>query len=223
MPNFVRVALQGQQANQQIINILWYRPATDFGSGSLFYDALAAVAEAVYEQIWNPGGDGSGPPWDLRSLMPNTYTLDNIQVDGYDDAYALVSSAPFVRTVNEAGGLSTETNGPTTCVIMRAQLEPVLGPGIGLPKRGYIALSPVPDVAIDDGGQLTTTWLDRYDDFGDLIGQNLETTVPLMSYFPIRVRLTRVLGLITVITWKDVSDFHPRQSVSFRKSRQPEA
>lgn len=223
MPNFVRVAFEGQQSNQDIVNIAWYRPATDFGSGSLFFDALAAVAAAAEEQIFDPGDSGTGPPWGLRAIMPNSYTLNRIVVTAYDDAYALVSSAPFVRNVNVAGGLSTETNGPTTCVILRAQLEPVLGPGIGLPNRGYLAIAPVPDVAVDDGGQLTTTWLSRYTELGGLFGQNLETVVPAMSWFPIRVRLTRVLGVVTLITWKDVSDFLPREGVSFRKSRQPEA
>jgi hypothetical protein len=119
--------------------------------------------------------------------------------------------------------VSGATNGLASCVVLKANLEPSFGPGIGLPKRGYLAIGPLLDADVADTGSLTSGALASFAQLGNNLATNIVTTLPAAVFAPVRMRITRVLKLIVAMGFKDVSDFTPNPVAKFRRSRLPEA
>lgn len=223
MSQFYQVSLIGAYAGQSVVNVLWYRAAINFPPAELLFDLQAAIAAEVKENLWDSLGGGSDANFNLRDLMPTSYLLDKIVVSAWDDVLDPVSSDPSILTVNQAGLNTSSFMGTTPYILMRANLEPVVGPGIGLPRSGHLKIGPVDEDIVDNTGRLTVQGLARFAYLGDRLAANITTEAPPAVFFPIRVRVTRVAGLVTVITYKDVSDFDPDALVRSYKGRRQEA
>jgi hypothetical protein len=220
--SFYQITLDGRYANQDVKNILWYRDATLFADGLELFGMLDALANTVKDSVWasrSPtfiGGRG------MKDLMLQDYNLASITVLAYSNGSSLLSDTPFVLPVAEAGNVAGASNGPATCCILKANLEPSFGPGIGLPKRGYLALGPLNDASIGNTGLIGASDVADWNSLGQVLAANLVTTLPASVFFPIRVKITRVLGVITSIGYKDVSDWTCNPIAKFRRSRLPE-
>jgi hypothetical protein len=223
--SFYQVTLNGRYADQDIVNILWYRDATLFAAGLEFFGLLDALAATVEDTVWasrSPafiGGRG------MQDVMLEGYTLETISIMAYTDGAALLSDTPFVRPVGEAGLVAGNSNGPATVINLRANLEPSFGPGIGLPKKGYLALGPLSDGSVGQTGHIGATDINDWNAFGEVLASNLVTVLPASVFFPIRVKIVRapLVGTILSIGYKDVSDFIAQPIAKFRRSRLPEA
>lgn len=218
------VVLNGAYHGQDIKNILWYR-----GDGlpdliDLFLDYEQALAEEVYDNIWLSGADIGFTGVSLKEIMSEEYQLVSIQVTGRDEGFVLLGSDPYVRDVNEFGNDDGAMNGPAVCAIVRANLQPAAGPGIGLPRNGYWAIGPLPDEAVDTTGHLTETWTDWLHEVGNRMAAVITTELPVGGFTAVKVRVSKdPLGVITDIGWKNILDTSVRPLASFRRSRQPEA
>lgn len=221
--SFYEVSLKGSYAGQDVVNVLWYRNGTVFADGEELFGLLNAMAAQVRDDIWRAPGVGSLRGRGLAENLPTGFTMEKITVNAYNDAFDLLSDTPVTLDVNEPGLRAGESNGPTTCVILKANLEPSFGPGIGLPKRGYIAPGPIVDGDIDSSGHLTDAALGIWNAWGANVATNIATVLPAAIFFPIRVRVTRAIHVVTLITYKDVDNFVCRRLPSYRKSRQLEA
>lgn len=217
------VVLKGTFAGQAVNNVLWYRdiiPAIELGE---FMDLLSAIGSTVKDQVWHSQAPLHVRGMGLQEVLPDTYTLNAIDVKAYNADFTLVSDTPVTIAVNETGSEAGPTQGVDRCAILKANLEPSFGPGIGLPKRGYLAIGPILEAYVTDDGHLTDAARAAMDSLGNNLATNIETTLPPTVLFPIRTRVTRVLHVVTNISWKDVNDFVPRRLTSTRKSRRPEA
>lgn len=215
---FYDIVMKGRYGGQDIINIPKYRGATVFDDIGLFLGAANALGAQFLASVWD--GLGAG----IKHNLPTGYHLDTLEIIGYDSLGVLISSDPVIITVDEAGVLSGETNGPANCVVMNANLEPVLGPGIGLPNRGYMAFGPLLDSMVDSTGHLTSTALDNWNNCGVVLGNNIVTEDPVETYFPIRTRkVFGIGGLFEAYSYKDVSRFVANPVAKTRRSRLPEA
>lgn len=210
---FFRVTLDGVHVGQNIVNVLWYRttfPVPTLGDFLGYAEALAAEVE---ESVWD-----NGAPDCLKSTMLSTYTLQNIVVNGVDDDGAFISTDPYVLPVNEAGGWAQTSDSSALCAIMKANLEPAFGPGIGLPRRGYLAIGPLASIGVENNGLLSATVQDALIALGLLLAANITTEFPPGVFYPCRVRRNPT-GLPFPFGYRDVSSFVPRARVSWRRSR----
>lgn len=214
---FYRVAMNGLVQGQAVANILWYRsafPVPDLPTLVQIEDALAAEVE---ENIWANAVGG------MKLTSSIFYTLVDITVDAHSDAGPFLSTTPFIRPVGEAGTRGGATQGPAQTAIFSAVLEPAFGPGVGLPKRGHLKYGPLLDTDILDTGLISGTAQAILNALAANFAANIATELPVSLFFPVRVRLTRVLGVVTALTYRDVSAFVVRPVPSWLHSRQPEA
>jgi hypothetical protein len=215
--SFYRTSLVGAVAGQAVINVLWYRSGISLPGVDLlgFLDAINAE---IQQTIWD-----NGSPGNMRDALPASYTLVSIETVGYADNYELLVDSPVTRSVNQSGNTDANTNGPAVCAILKANLEPAIGPGVGLPKKGYLAIGPLTDSAVQNDGRLASTTQTVMNTLGSALASNIVTEAPPAILYPIRTRVTRVAGIVTYIGYRDVNGFVCRPVAKFRRSRLPEA
>jgi len=220
---FYQVTLNGINNQQRIANILWYRTAPLSEPVETLFDLQSALAAEVRDKIWLNGGVYPTAPNALRNFTITGYTLQSIFVNSWDDIFNPISSEPYTLEVNQAGLKSGNYGGPAPCAILHATTEPVAGPGIGLPRGGYLAIGPLLDTDVQDNGTLTTTAMSELTSCGVRLASDMVTVFPPATLYPIRTRVTRIAGVVTNISYRDVSAFTPRLRASFRRSRVAEA
>lgn len=219
MPNasaYYKVVLNGRYNGQAIVNLLYYRLADEYVPGPLNFAGAEDLAFQVKQEIWTSG---------MGSRYPADYFLENITVYPMDNDFVLLYQMPFVMAVNENGWhASLPSDGPAACVIARFNLEPT-SPlnGIFPPRTGYVALGPVASLHVENDGNLTVDGMTLYTEVAATMAQNLENLVPPAVFYPIRVKITNVLGVIKIRSFADVSSAVVRSRVSFRRSRIAEA
>lgn len=221
---FYQVRVRGSDGGQNVINLLWYRDPSIFGTLGEYIGIANALSDAVYNQVVKSQTPAYPRGLGLLDAISSNYALQDIEVFAYNSLFAPISSTPVTNPYAGSGVRSAATNGPAPCINMRARMEPVLGPGIGTPKRGYLAIGPVADGDIDPTGHVTPAWIPFMDSLGDNLSTNVPIVLPLPTiFFPIRVRVTRLAGVVVAIGYRDVSDFVTDRVAKFRRSRLPEA
>lgn len=217
------VTLKGLYAGQNVINVLWYRAVTLWGDLGTLLGAQAALCAEVKQEIWDSRSPGHIGGYGMEERALTGYTLSSIDCAAYDDEAVLLSTSPYTLVVNEPGLNNAASNGPAPAAIFKANLEPAFGPGLFLPKRGYIAFGPIADNAIENDGSLNAAEVVIMQTIANHMADNIVTESPIETFFPVRVRVTRVGGLITELGYRDVSGFVVKPIASFRRSRLPEA
>lgn len=210
-----KVVLNGRYSGQAIVNVLYYRLAFDIVPGGLNFAGAEDLAFQIKQEVWDAG---------MKVVQPPDYTLENITVYPYDNAFDLLFQLPYVLPVQEVGtGSSQATNGPAPCVIVKFNLEPT-SPlnGIYPPRSGYLAIGPVSDQNIDDSGHIFGAALAAYQALANKFANNLENLIPPAVFFPIRIKSVKVAGVFRIISYADISSATVRALTSFRRSRMPE-
>lgn len=224
MAQYHRVSIEMTCQGQAITNVLWYWGTTNWSSLLDYTGFTDALVAELRENIWySTSSPTSDDQYKMANLLPNDLSLTQWVVQSYTDAFALVTGLPQVYPDSGDGLRSPEHGGPATCAIIRTNLSPGFGPGIGLPRRGYLAVGPVCDDMTDEAGRLNSTWLPRWQGWADRLAAPIITESPAQTLLPIRVRLTRVAGLITDISYRAIASCSVRELTSFRRSRMPEA
>lgn len=214
-----KVVLNGEYQNQRINNILWYRTGVGIDLDGLTVGGAKELAETVKAEVWPT----------MRPNLPLTYKLADVTVYPFHDGtFDLMFQNPYTLPVAETGLGNWATNGPAECCIIKFNLEPttILPNGPKPPKRGYVAIGPIHEGAIDDSGHITDA---LFNDPGATLNtmaakfaSNLEHALPPVVWYPIRVHQERVLGLWKILSFADVQSAALRRLTSFRRSRQPE-
>lgn len=219
-----QVAVKGHANGQDVVNVLWYRDPSVFGTLAEYLGMANALAEQVNAQVIQSQGPLHVRGYGLLEAVTVDYTLDELVVNAWNSLFEPIASSPVTFDATGVGLREGSTNGPAPCINLRANLEPVLGPGFGTPKRGYLAIGPIVDSDIAGGGVVAPAALPVFEGLGDNLATNVPVLLPVPTiFFPIRVKVTRLLGIVTNIGYRDVSDFTVDQVAKFRRSRLPEA
>lgn len=221
MAGFGRFSFDGEYHGQVIENIFHFRstewlpgegnPFTDF---TAFLDAIASL----WVDTW------------LAAAIKG-YKLNTVSGVGYDDAYAIVTPSPLVKTINQFGaGPNDVSNGAASCVIMAwrcgAQVQ-ISGLGHSLRNRGYTAFGPLNDVNVDEESHISGADFDRFAALAAVVQTPVTVLLPAVTLTPIIVheKWTTVLGhkVLDWRTYSDIQGYAIRRVVSNRRSRRPEA
>lgn len=235
--SFYRVALEGSYVGQDVVNVLWYRNATPFADALTFFGLLNALNATVRDQVWRSKAPAHLGGYGLQEVMQEGYVLRKIVTTAFSDAFSLINDTPVELNVAENGIRAGATNGPATYVNLHASLEPVFGPGIGLPKRRSLKIGPLTDTDVETAGVVSEAFAAILDGFGTAVSADLTTTLPAAEFFPIAVRLSysphtpagpagippAIHGHLIAIGYRDISDFAPKRVVRMLASRLPEA
>ena len=214
---FFRVALEGEYAGQSIVNVFWFRTGFEIPGLTELLEVEPAIAAEVEERYWGQATIG------MKARMDPGYRLVQIRVDAHEDSGPLMSVTPFILPVDEIGTSGGVTIGPSLNCTLNAVLEPAFGPGIGLPKKGHIKFGPLFAVEVGEDGRLTSAAITKYNSLGEIFAANIILESPVAVLFPVRVRLTRVAGVVTVLTYRDLSAFVVNPVPTWLHSRSPEA
>lgn len=214
-----RLVMNGSCEGQKIVNNFAYRVGVGVDIAGFAVGGAKALADTFVDQVWP----------DVKACLPTSYTLENVTAYPlHGETFELLYQNPWTKNVLENGTGNAETDGPAMCAIIKFNLEPTtpFGNGIYPPKRGYVALGPLFSGWINNKGQIIDeVFLDgatRLNKAATAMAANLESLVPPVVFFPIRVKTDRVLGLFKVVSWADVGGATLRRNASFRRSRMVE-
>jgi hypothetical protein len=221
MAGFGRIAFEGEYYNQQIVNVLHYR-STDWGPGDGNpFDDVLAILDAVILKLKTT----------YLLLFPPDFTLRQVTAVGYDDHYNIVTSSPLVRTIGEIGTSGyTAGMGAAQCAILGFRLgEQATINGVGKSKRnrGYLALGPIGEQAVDNYSHLVLNQSLLTGNLGALLDDQIIMVAPSITLIPIRVheKWQGVFGNRVLLwrTYSDILGYSVNAVASYRRSRQPEA
>jgi hypothetical protein len=106
---------------------------------------------------------------------------------------------------------------------LRFDLEPsvILVDGPRPPRRGYLAIGPLPSEWITNAGVLDRTGTNgtKLDALTAAVSSNVETLIPPALFFPVRVHTDKILGIVKIASFADISNATWRPQTSFRRSR----
>lgn len=220
MATFYKVVLNGSYKGKDNKNTLFYRSAAGFAAGAFGFGGARELAEEVKQEVVPS----------FLAFKPASYMLETIDVTPRNDAFELLYQLPYRLECNMAGtgaALFADTDGPALCINFKFNLEPTaIGPQtLTAPKRGYIAVGPVPSAWVDDEGRLAGGVLQTASGaartFASKISSNLESIDPPAVWFPVRVSEkygATGAGLLSW-GWADVESATIDEYVSFRRSR----
>jgi hypothetical protein len=218
---YYKAVLNGSYEGQEVVNILWYRAVQTVGGQLLAPASGEDVAFQVEAEVV--------PEW--LGIHPAGYTLVDITVYAYDDNLQLAFSQPHTRQVGDVGLLGGDTFGPAGVSIWRMNIANL--PAVNVlypretallgPKRGYLAVGPVPAADVDEAGLLTSTALAsvHYANARAALAETLENLSPVAFFVPVRASYTTIAGLITLQGFGQVQSVTTRPAVSWRRSRMP--
>lgn len=219
MTAIYRVVLNGNCEGQAIVNNLAYRVGVGIDVAGFAVGGAEALAKCVKAQVW--------PKW--KPCVPTSYTLENITVYPYHgESLELMYQNPWTENVLENGSNADATDGPAVCAIIKFNLEPtaLITNGPKPPKRGYVAVGPIASAAIDNRGMIESSIMlsdeSHLKQLSTALAANLESVLPPVVFFPIRVKMEKVLGLFKVTSFADVGGATLRRKSSFRRSRMVE-
>jgi hypothetical protein len=214
-----RAVLKGSVHGQSIINNLYYRTGIGIDIDGLSIGGADTLGTCIKDQVWPK----------LKECLPGAYTLETIEVYPFKDGtFDLMYQNPASTRVFEHGTREDASDGPAICAIVKFNLEPtvILENGIKPPKRGYVAVGPIPSAWINDTGKLDETFfvnpLFQLNALADALAANLESLLPPVVFFPVRVRQENILGVWKPVSYADVGGATVRQRTSFRRSRMVE-
>ena len=211
-----RVVMNGTYQGQNIVNNLYYRTGVGFDLDGLTLGGAKELSLCVKNQVWNK--------W--KYCVPTGYKLEDITTYPYHDGtFDIMYQNPWTENIMESGMGTDATDGPALCAILKFNLEGtvILANGYKPPKRGYVAVGPIASEWIDNSGALTdTVFLDaqsRLSELGVALAANLESLIPPVIFFPVRVSQKNILGLWKPVSFADVNGVKVRRRTSFRRSR----
>lgn len=214
-----KCVLNGSYHGNRINNILWYRTGLGLDLDGLTVGGAGELANAIKNVVWPK----------FKVVVPPEYSLLDITVYPYhDDTLELMYQNPFTLAVGDTGDGDNNTDGPAVCMNIKFNLEPtaILPNGVFPPRRGYIAVGPLPSLYVDNTGHITNAIfinpLDNIHKLSAALSENLESLLPPVVWYPIRVSQRKVLGVFKLISFADVSSAAVQRRVSFRRSRLPE-
>ena len=220
MAGFFAVKLKGTAHGQLIQSTLYYRTGVDIAIGDIGSTGPAEVASAVKAAIWTDV---------LQAAMNAKYTLNEIEVNAFDEGLHLYYTLPYVLNVGEQGAIAGDTLGPASCINIRFGFDrQLVGLAALAPHRGYVALGPVSEPSQVDG-RLEEGPGGIFDpDYGrgkfEIVGQNMADNIAVSflgeNIFPIRVKGSSLLGFTG---WADVGSYSVDPFVRYRRSRALEA
>lgn len=213
---FYKVVQQGAYQGVKIVNVYYYRVGLGLLPFGLNFGGAEALASTFRNQVWSNK---------IRDIMPTTFKLETIVVYPYNGAFDPVTNLPFTLTVNEYGTAVQANMGPANCCIVALNMEgTVLGAnGWFPPKRGYCAFGPLREGDVDEQGRLTGTAQQFYFENCEAMGQDLYNPFSLVTFWPIRISARKILGVLTLRGFTDVSGITVRSIVKWRRSRIVEA
>ena len=215
---FYKAVLNGSAFGQDIKNILYYRSGFGVDFSGFTLTGAEALAGNIKQEIWPA----------MKKVMPDSYTLETIDVSPINDEFQLIYQMPYSEVVQEPGLVTSITVGPSLCYNIKFLLEPTsILNGIKPPSRGYVAIGPMPSGWVGEDGYLKTVDMQAQDmvDFVNRLAQNIEQVLPVaMVWFPIRLKQSRILGgLVHWEAFSDVKGAVLSRRASFRRSRMPES
>lgn len=221
MSAIYKVVLNGEYGGKDNQCTLWYRTAIDPFGGAFGFGGAAELCdqlETVVVQKW-------------LNCKPPAYTLQSIDIYPHNDLFQLAYQNPYIRQMGQPGE-SVFTGGADSSALavnLRFSLEPVLlgTQRLTAPKRGYIAIGPIPSMLLNDNGKLVDDFLTQgFEAFGLLknaLTSNLVSVVPPAVFFPIRV--SQKWGMLDGLPflenwgWADIQGGSYDQYATFRRSR----
>jgi hypothetical protein len=214
---FYKVVLNGQAYGQDIKNILYYRTGLGVDIAGLTVGGTVELANSVRAIIWPL----------MKQVLTDSYRLEDITASVYNDGtFDLVYQNPTTVQVGENGVRAGTLNGPATCAIVKFSLEPtmLIANGPKPPKRGYVAIGPLCDDQIGNGGSMVLDGLEdaKWTALCFALANNVVSLIPPAVFFPVRMHQDKVLGVFRFTSFADVRDAMVRNMASFRRSRMPE-
>jgi hypothetical protein len=224
MSAFYKVTMNGVCNGKDNRGILYYRTAIDPFGGNFGFGGAIAVADAIQTQVV--------APW--LGVKPTIYTLQSIDINVYNDTFGLAFQLPYRRSVGQNGaGNSSFTAGMDSnalAVNLRFNLEPVMiGPNrLFAPKRGYLAVGPIPSTGLDDAGKLVNGFgldfnLGAWKNLADAVSANLLDLDSGSLFFPVRIRSkwVKIAGVrvLKEFGWADVQGAQWDEFSTYRRSR----
>lgn len=215
---FYHLSMIGECGGQDIINNFYYRLAQDLIPGDFNFAGAQDLAELFRDYVWR---DTVNPlTFGYASFLPTAYTLKEIVVTPYDADYNPIYQLPYVLGVGEDGLATAARGSNAACAIIRFNLAPQsLLNGFNPPKSGYIAYGPLNEEAVDPDGLLSSAWQGYMGIVGELVSTSLVKLTPPCEFVPVRIKRTKVGGVLTLQGWSDVLGASPRAMTSFRRSR----
>lgn len=211
-----KAVLRGTYAGQNIVNNLFYRTGIGFDLDGLSLGGAKELATCIRGQVWEY----------MKETLPLGYTLEAIDVYPYHDGtFDLMYQNPWTENVLETGTQVDATDGPAVCAIYKFNLEPtvIFANGFNPPKRGYIAVGPVISGWIDNDGRIVAGVFNTVENtmqrFATALAANLESLLPPVVFYPVRVKQDNILGIFKPVSYADVNGVVLRRRTSFRRSR----
>jgi len=209
-----KAVLNGSAQGQDIKNILYYRTGLGIDISGLTIGGTVELANGIHAMV---------VPSLLDCLVAD-YQLEDITVYAYDEStFNLFYQVPYTLGVYQNGNRGGDTDGHAQCGILRFDLEPsvVLIDGPRPPRRGYLAIGPLPSDWITNAGVLDRTGSNgtKLDALTAAVSSNVETLIPPALFFPVRVHTDKVLGIVKIASFADIQNATWRPQTSFRRSR----
>ncbi len=215
-----KVVIDGQHSGQAVTNTLFYRTGLGIDVGGFDLGGAKALADVLKAEVWPR----------FKECLPTDYMCNAIKVYPFDDGtFNLLYSMPYELPVRETGGAPLNTDGPASCAIIRFNLEAtaLVTNGPKPPKRGYIAVGPCPSDWVDNTGHFNASLFNdpafAYTKLANKLAENLNSLLPPVQFWPIRVSQMKVLGVFKITSFADVQGAALKRTMSFRRSRKPEA
>lgn len=239
MGDWLNITMNMRYRQQAVVNTFWYRNVDwvleDIWPGNIVSE-MTAFADVFHDRVGRNVMAAVAADTELLN-----YTLNVWRRDAVGFGWERVTELPFVVDASSTTGGGTtgaqngQTNGAAMCAIVRATLSPVpLAVGLKPVSRGYWAVGPIVDSAIDEDGYLINAPLhvppsDTLAKLELLAARVAETLNPGIPFFgpdwqPCRVNIdTENLLGIRYARAARVLGGTVRDLASFRRSRMPEA
>jgi hypothetical protein len=211
---FYRAECRYTYAGQQMQNTLYYRDRDPF-TGDLVVQART-LGEKLNEWFF----PALSPLW--PGLMPTSMHWDTWQVMPLEDiGFGNALSNPVSVAINVDGQGDVECMPPGNVVIFAFVLRTALiTSGLYMPKRSYLSIGPINVNYVDNVGRLESVAMTPFNNLAALFAGNVGTIAGVGGWAP--VRYGQGPAPLSLQGFAEVDGCVARQTLSYRKSRQPE-
>lgn len=183
---FYEIVARGRQPSGLVLNTFWYR---DVAAGVPNADSLSDATRLFRDYVI--------PKY--AAIMPSQWTLEELNVYGYDESWNRQPFLPLITPINQAGGILVADIEPYMAIVYSCRVEPmqpsakVAASGaveLKPVRRGYLSIGPVfhnwinTDGQVDAAGYRTAA---TYVAFANQVKTNLFDASVITPLEPIRV------------------------------------